>query len=226
MADKDPDWLGELRWQGYPRLDAVRDVASALEAEESGAPPRAKNRHEPAVDPRVQELARENESLRARIDALSRLSGEFERRLSEAGTSYEGAVLEAESRLRDAALERERLAGELGAAKAENARLTARDAAREADLRLERERRADAEKAALAARRELTELAAEAERLRADAAGHAGSLLELRRQASSQNERLIQSKALSDEDVRLLRQELREFLAKFHRIQETFGEKP
>jgi hypothetical protein len=226
MGNQDPDWLGELRWRGYPRLDAVRDVASEIEAEDAAPPPRQPVRKESAGDARVEELARENESLRARLEALARLSGEFERRLAEAGTAYEGAVLEAESRLRDAAFERERLSGELGAAKDENARMIARDGAREADLRLERERRSDAEKAALAARRELTELAAEAERLRAEAAGHAGALLELRRQASSQNERLIQSKALSDEDVRLLRQELREFLAKFHRIQETFGEKP
>ena len=48
----------------------------------------------------------------------------------------------------------------------------------------------------------------------------------LRRQASAQNEHLVQSKALTDEDVRMLRQEMREFLAKFHRIQDSFGEKP
>jgi hypothetical protein len=219
VSDQDLEWLGDLRWRGYPHLQPVRDVASASPSE-TPPPPAAS-----IPDPRIGELARENETLNARNEAMGRLAGEFERRLSEAGSSYEGAVLEAESRLRDAALERQHLAGELEAAKAEGTRLTARDAAREADLRLERERRADLEKALLDARRKAEELALEAERLRADAAGHAGALAELRRQASTSNEHLLQAKALTDEDVRLLRAEMREFLAKFHRIQETFGEK-
>ena len=46
------------------------------------------------------------------------------------------------------------------------------------------------------------------------------------RQAAAQNAHLLQSKALTDEDIHLLRSEMREFLAKFHRIQDTFGEKP
>lgn len=221
MDDQDLEWLGDLRWQGYPRLHPMRDVASAPPAEGPPTPPVI-----PPPDPRLGELARDNEALRARIEALGRLAAEFERRLSEAGANYEGALLEAESRLRDAALERQHLAGELEAAKAEGVRLTARDAARESDLRLERERRADAEKALLDARRKSEELELEAESLRAEAAGRAGALAELRRQASAQNDRLIQSKALTDEDVRLLRQEMREFLAKFHRIQDASGEKP
>jgi hypothetical protein len=219
MDDPDLEWLGDLRWKGYPHLQPVGDVASALQPE--GGPPQTL-----AADPRLGELARGNEALQARIEALSRLAAEFERRLSDAGTAYEGAVLESESRLRDAALERQHLAGELEAAKAEGARLTARDAAREADLRLERERRSDAEKALLGSRRKAEELELEAERLRSEAAGHAGALAELRRQASASNDHLLQSKALTDEDVRLLRQEMREFLAKFHRIQDSFGEKP
>lgn len=221
VEDQDLKWLGDLRWQGYPHLQPVRDVVSAPPADAAPREPEA-----PLPDPRLGELARDNEALRARIDGLSRLAGEFERRLTEAGSNYEGALLEAESRLRDAALESRQLAGELAASKAECERLAARDAAREADLRLERERRSDAEKALLAARRKAEELEREAVELRSEAAAHAGALEELRRQASSQNDRLIQSKALTDEDVRLLRQEMREFLAKFHRIQESFGEKP
>lgn len=218
-VEEDPDlnWLGDLRWRGYPRLQPVRDVASQSEAPKRDAPAAP-------PDPRLAELARDNEALIARVESLGRLAAEFERRLSEAGTAYEGAVLEAESRLRDAELERQRLTGELDAAKAEVARLTSRDATREADLRLERERRADAEKAVLTARRELLELSAATERVRAEAAGHEGALAELRRQASEHNERLIQSKALTDEDVRLLRQELRDFLAKLHRIQDSPGD--
>ena len=219
MHDQDLDWLGDPRWQGYPHLTAVRDVASV--------PPDAEaSRERPGPDPRAGVLAGENEALRARIEALGRLAQEFERRLAETGAAYEGAVLQAESRVRDAALERQRLAGELDAAKAEGARLTARDAAREADLRLERERRADAEKALLEARRRAEELTLEAERLRAETAKQEGTLMELRRQASSQNEKLFQSKALTDEDVRLLRQEMREFLAKFHRLQDSSEETP
>ncbi len=223
MAHSDPDWLGDLRWRGYPRLDAVRDM-SATAAASPDAPPRERRAPEPEPDARLTELARENEVLRARLDGLSRLAGEFERRLSDAGASYEAAVLDAESKLRDAALERERLSGELEAARDELARSAAREAGREADLRLERERRADGERALAEARRKLEERAAESERLRAAASEQTGQLAELRRQASAQNDKLLQAKALTDEDVRLLRQEMREFLAKFHRIQETFGE--
>ena len=220
MDDQDLDWLGDLRWQGYPHLKPARDLVAPPE----GGPPPSPEKS--PSDPRLDELARENEALRARIEGLSRLAGEFERRLSEAGAAYEGSVLEAESRLRDAALERERLAGELEAAKAEGGRMAARDAAREADLRLERERRGDAEKALLAARRKAEEFELEAERLRTKEAAHAGVLEELRRQAAAQNAHLVQAKALTDEDIHLLRSEMREFLAKFHRIQDTFGEKP
>lgn len=225
---EDTDWLGDLRWNGYPSLRPVRDVASS----EPGPAPREPGatraaghdaKHPPAkaslrTDPRLSEFARENESLRARLEQLARLAPEFERRLSEAGAAFEDAALEADSRLRDSALERERLTGELEAAKTGVSRLAARDASREADLRLERERRAEAEKALLDARRKLEELSAEVERLRATASEQAGTLAELRLQASSQNERLVQSKALTDQDVRLLRSEMRDFLAKFARL--------
>ncbi len=224
MDDKDASWLGDPRWRGYPRLDAVRDTA-AMEAKAAAPPAAPRPKPAPPADPRAAELARENEALRARQAELGRLAAEFERRLSEAGAAYEGAVLQAESRLRDAALERERLSGELESARAEVARLSARDAARESDLRLERERRADAEKALLEARRRLEETLADADRARAAASESAGAMKELRAQASAQNERLLQAKALTDEDVRLLRHEMREFLAKFHRIQDTLGDK-
>ncbi|MFI5351150.1 MAG: hypothetical protein ACHQ2Z_16520 [Elusimicrobiota bacterium] len=216
MDEQDLDWLGDLRWRGYPRLKSESETFPSTEPA-----PRAS----PAPDPRLGELARENETLRSRLEAMGRLAAEFERRLSEAGASYEGAVLEAESRLREAALERQHLAGALEAAKAEGARLSARDAAREADLTLERERRAEAEKGLLVLRRKADDLELETQRLRGEAAGAAGALAELRRQASGQNERLLQAKALTDEDVRLLRAEMKEFLAKFHRIQDSFGEK-
>jgi hypothetical protein len=217
MDDSDLEWLGDPRWQGYPHLTAVRDAASAPEPAPSARP-------EPPPDPRVGVLAAENEALRARLESMSRLAQDFDRRLAETGAAYEGAILEAESRGRDGALARQRLAGELDAAKAEGARLTARDAAREAELRLERERRADAERALLEARRRAEELSLETERLRAETAKQEGTLIELRRQASAQNERLIQSKILTDEDVRLLREEMREFLAKLHRLQASTGE--
>jgi len=221
MADPDLDWLGDVRWHGYPRLESLRDLGP--DAGKGDVPRRAALQAGP--DPRLTELARDNEALRARLEALTRLAAEFERRLSEAGTSYEGAVLEAESRLRDAMLERERLSGELGFARGEAARLTAHAAALEADLRLERERRADAEKALGDVRRRLQELDEESEALRASAAANGGAAEELRRQAGALNERLIQAKVLTDQDVNLLRQELRDFIAKFHRIQDSLGER-
>jgi len=219
MAD-DLDWLGDLRWKGYPHLTPVRDVAS------EPAPAGTGERPAPAPDPRAAELARDNEGLRAKIDQLARLAGEFEKRLSEAGRAYEGALLEAESRLRDGALDRERLSGELGSARSECARLLARDASREAETRLERERRGDAEKALAVERRRVEELSERVERLRAAAAERDGAIAELRRQASAHAERLLLSKELTDQDVATLRQELREFLARLHRLQDEPGDKP
>lgn len=225
MENGDPDWLGDLRWHGYPRLEPMPDASARAPAGVEAPLPAAPRRPAPAAaDPRAEDLARENETLRARLRELARLAGEFERRLSEAGASYEAAVLEAESKLRDAALERERLSGELSAARDELSRAEAREAGRDADLRLERERRADAERALAEARRKSEERGAQAESLRAAAAEQVGRVEELRRQAAAQNDRLLQAKALTDEDVRLLRQEMREFLAKFHRLQDGHGE--
>lgn len=225
MPDRDTDWLGELRWRGYPRLDAVRDEAARIEAEDDPvARPRAP-KVLPEVDPvRHAEVLRENEALRARVEEMSRLSSEFRRRLDETATAYEGAMLEADSRARSAELEHERLSGELESARAEIARLSLRDEAREVGLRLERDKFAAAEKNLLEARRKLEDAERAAQDLRDAAARREGALGELRRQAAAQNEFLAQSKALTDQDIRLLRQEMREFLAKFHRIQESFGE--
>jgi chromosome segregation ATPase len=177
MEDLDPDWLGDLRWSGTraPEGSAPR-----------GLSPPATPKSDANADARLQELERENESLRARLEMLTRLAGDFERRLAAAGAAYESAVFDAESRLRDVTLERERLFGEADAAQAEVARLSARDVSREADLRLERERRADAEKALLESRRRLEEATAEYERLKNAAAQQVGALAELRRLASSQ----------------------------------------
>ena len=96
-----------------------------------------------------------------------------------------------------------------------------KDGARDNELALERERRADAEKSLLEARRRLVDLEAEILRSTGKCAELAGSIGELRRQADSSNARLLQAKALTDSDVQLLRQEMREFLAKFHRIQDS-----
>jgi chromosome segregation ATPase len=153
VNEDDLGWLGDLRWQGYPHMQPMRDVVS--EAAVSAAPYQQPAHLEPTTDPKLAELARDNELLRAKIDQLTKLAGEFDRRLKEAGNAYEGAVLDVESRLRDAIFERERLNGELQAAKAESSRLTTRDATREADLRIERERRNDAEKSLAEARQEL-----------------------------------------------------------------------
>src|SRR5579859_6836830 len=157
MPTDDPGWLGDLRWQGYPRLETPR----GLSAPGGGDPP---PRTAKAAEG---DAARENEALRGKLEAMTRLVHEFDRRLAEAGSAYEGAVLEAESKQRQAALERERAAGELEALKGEAGRLTVRDAAREADLRLERERSLEAQKALLDARRKLEDMNGEAERLRA-----------------------------------------------------------
>lgn len=211
------DWLGELSWQGYPRLSPVRDMASAPE-QPAVVRPRKGN------DVRLETLARENEALRARVETMASLAAEFERRLSEAVSSYEGAALDSDSARRSAELENARLAGELESARAELARRESREHIRESDLSLERERRADAEKALVEARRRVNDLEADLAAARNKAGELSGSVGELRRQASASHERLLQAKTLTDQDVQILRAEMREFLAKFHRIQETFAE--
>jgi len=209
------EWLGELSWQGYPRLSPIRDLASAPDAE---APPRPRK----GSDLRVEALARENEELRAKLASVAALASEFERRLSDAASSYEGAALESDSARRSLELEHARLAGELESARAELTRREARELTRESELTLERERRADCEKALLDARRRLNDLEADVAAARSKGAELSGSVGELRRQASASNERLLQAKSLTDQDVQILRAEMREFLAKFHRIQESF----
>ena len=219
LNEDSKDWLGDLSWQGYPRLAPVRDVAE--DADQAPEPRRARK----AGDGRVEALARENEALRAKVDSLSGLAAEFERRLAEAAQSYEAALLEAESARRSAELESARLAGELESARAELSRRESRDHSREADLALERERRADAEKSLIEARRRVNGLEEETAAARSKAAELSGSVGELRRQAAASHERLLQAKTLTDQDVQILRAEMREFLAKFHRIQETFADK-
>lgn len=218
MADpKDPDWLGDLRWQGYPRLQPVADLSSRVKPEDPGDPavtPRAPG----APGGRLEDLAQENESLRSRLDRLLRLAAEFERRLEDAGRRYEDALLEAESRETGLRLEKERLEGERDGAKAEAERRAAHERALEGELGLERARREQCERELAEARRRLELLEAEAGRFKQLHAETAGAVAELRRQASSQSERLLQAKSLTDQDVMLLRQELREFLAKFHRL--------
>lgn len=212
------DWLGDLSWKGYPRLVPIKDVASQPDA---GLPsPRPRR----GGDLRAETLARENEALRSKVAAMSGLAAEFERRLAEAASSYEGAVLESDSARRSAELESARLAGELESARSELSRRESRELSRESDLALERERRADAEKALVEARRRLNDLESEVAAARSKAAELSGSVGELRRQASASHERLLQAKTLTDQDVQILRAEMREFLAKFHRIQETFAE--
>ncbi len=214
--DESRDWLADLNWQGYPRLVPIHDAASD--------PDFPRPRKAGAV--RAETVARENEALRAKLDALTALASEFERRLSQAAQSYEGAALESESARNAAELENARLTGELDSARAELARREAREHTREADLVLERERRADADRALLEARRRVNDLETDLATARSKGAQLSGSIGELRRQAEASSERLAQAKALGDQDVSLLRAEMREFLAKFYRIQELFAEKP
>lgn len=221
------DWLGNLNWKGYPRLAPIRDVGAAADKLPDTPRPRK------GEDVRVETLTREKESLRAeaealrtRVGTLSGLASEFERSLFDAAASYESAALEAESARRELDLDKARLKGELDSARAELARRESRELNRESELSLERDRRADCEKALLEARRRLNDLDAELTGARAKAAELAGSIAELRRQASASHDRLLQAKALTDQDVQLLRAEMREFLAKFHRIQESFTDTP
>lgn len=211
-APKD-DWLGDLRWQGYPRLDPVSDLAGRVDPSDPALPPR------PALTGgRLEDLAKENELLRSRLDRLTRLAQEFERRLEEAGRRYEEALLEAEARETGLRLEKERLEGERDGARAEAERRAAHEGALDGFLNLERGRREAAERELDTLRRRVELAEADADRYKKLHAETSGAVGELRRQAGAQSERLLQAKALSDQDVALMRQELRDFLAKFHRL--------
>lgn len=219
------DWLGDLKWMGYPRLAPVRDVAA--DAAPDSPAPRPRKTGDIRAETAAREnaaLIRENEAQKAKIESFAGLIAEFERRLSEASAAYEGAALDTDNARRAAELENARLTGELESARAEVARREARELSRESDLTLERERRADSERALLESRRRANDLEFELTAARSKAAELAGSIVELRRQASAAHERLLQAKALTDQDVSLLRSEMRDFLAKFHRqIQDTYG---
>jgi chromosome segregation ATPase len=212
------DWLGDLKWMGYPRLAPIRDaVAAADAAPDSPRPLRT------GGNVRAEALARENEALRAKLEALAGFAADFERRLSEAAAAYEGAALDYDTARRSAELDNARLSGELEAARSELARREARELARAAEFSLERERRADCEKGLLEAKRKVNDLEIELAATRSKAGELSGSISELRRQAEASHARLLQAKALTDQDVHLLRSEMREFLAKFHRIQESLA---
>ena len=221
-SPKDPDWLGDLRWQGYPRLESIPDLASRVDTGDPAVPEKA-----PAgPSPRLEDLVKENENLRSRLDRLLRLAMEFERRLEDAGRRYEDALIEAETRETGLRLEKERLEGERDGAKAEAERRAARERGLEGELGLERARREKAERDLAEARRRLELAEAESGRYRQLHAENAGAVAELRRQASTQSERLLQAKALTDQDMILLRQEMREFLAKFHRLTDSEPPQP
>lgn len=219
------DWLGGLNWKGYPRLSSIRDLGED-KTPDAPRPRRADDAKLETLSREKESLRAEAEALRARVLALKGLASEFERRLSDASSSYEDAALESDSARRSLELENARLAGELESARAEVARREARDHNREADLSLERERRADCEKSLLEARRKANDMETELAAARAKGAELAGSIAELRRQAALSHERLLQAKVLTDQDVHILRAEMREFLAKFHRIQETLPDAP
>ncbi|MEK7232724.1 MAG: hypothetical protein AAB268_02825 [Elusimicrobiota bacterium] len=221
------DWLGDLRWQGYPSLSPVRDIAGDIDHLADVPRPLRKE------GIRLETLIREKEALRGELEAqririgtLSGLASEFERRLSDAASSYEGAALESESARRSLEIENARLSGELESARAEIARREARELARESDLALERERRSDCEKSLLEARRRLNDQESELAAARSKGAELAGSIGELRRQAAASHKVLLQAKALTDQDVHILRAEMREFLEKFRRIQESLSDTP
>lgn len=215
-SPKDPDWLGDLRWEGYPRLQPVADLSGRVKPEDPGDAAVTPRPAAPAG--RLEDVVKENESLRARLDRLLRLASEFERRLEEAGRRYEDALLEAEARETGLRLEKERLEGERDGARAEAERRAAHEGALDGFLSLERARREAAERELETLRRRVELAEGDAARYKKLHAEAAGALGELRRQASASSERLVQAKALTDQDVALLRQEMREFLAKFHRL--------
>ncbi|MEK7859045.1 MAG: hypothetical protein AAB320_07880 [Elusimicrobiota bacterium] len=171
-----------------------------------------------ALEHLVSKLSKENSELRQnQMDAQARLS-DFENKLSRAREGYEGHIgkLDAQVRLLEEQAQslrkdREFLEGAFH-------RLEGRNKSLEEESRLHLEKNAHAEKGLLELRRKLSDGEAELAKLRVDDAAKAGALLELRKQSSVYQDRLVVSSQHVDSDVTLLRQELRDFLIKVKRV--------
>ena len=106
-------------------------------------------------------------------------------------------------------------------------RLEVRAQALEADLRQALAKSAASEQNGLEARRGLSALEPELQRLKQEGAAAQATIAELRRQASSYRERVVEFQEHTGSDVAMLRQELREFLIKVKRlIDEAAGRQP
>ncbi|HAM34984.1 MAG TPA: hypothetical protein DEB40_12030 [Elusimicrobia bacterium] len=167
------------------------------------------------------QLARQKEEsalLRQRQGSFRGIAAELEAKLSRARESYESTIarLEQQAQLLEAqlqALRQDKDVLDKAFQRLEDRAQTAENESRQA-----RERAAAAEAQLLDLRRRYDEAVGERERLRLAQASVEATVSELRRQASGYQERLVQAKEITDSDVTLLRQELREFLVKVKRL--------
>lgn len=168
----------------------------------------------------LEKALREAAELRADHSRVSGTLAEFETKMSRAREAYETHIAKLESQVKLLDEQSKSLRGDKSFLEGAFTRLEDRNKALENETRSLIERAASAERAQLELRRQATDLQADLGQTRIEDAAKRGALEELRKQASVYQERLVLSKELTDSDVNLLRQELRDFLAKVKRINE------
>jgi chromosome segregation ATPase len=160
----------------------------------------------------------ENDRLRQRQEESRAVQAELEAKLVRLKESQDSAVsnLREKVRLLEEQIQAQRQ--DKGFAEKAFERLEVRAQALEADLRQALAKSAAAEQNGLEARRRLGELDPELQRLKQEGAAAGATIAELRRQASSYQERVVEFQEHTGSDVAMLRQELREFLIKVKRL--------
>lgn len=228
------EWLSQFRKDVDAAVEpAARGANAAFELwwkseqeDIAAAPPPA---FEPAKpDTRLESLALEREELRRQLDDAKRREALMQERIG--AMERERAALEVEvSQLRllvsnsqaQARAQEDQsraLRGDKAFLEGAFSRLEDRNKALENEARLLLDKLAMADRYGLEARARVTELDTELNKIRVQDAAKGGALEELRKQVSVYHERLVLKHELTDSDVNLLRQELREFLAKLKRV--------
>lgn len=226
------DWLTQFRKDVDAAVEPARGANAAFDLwwrgeQESVVEPRARL-EAPRPDPRLESLALEREELRRQLEDAAKRERALQERVGalekeRAAAEVDRSKLQQELNARDAQAklveEQSRaLRGDKQFLEGAFARLEDRNKALENEARLLHEKLAMAERSALEARAKCSDLDAELGRLRVQDALKAGALEELRKQVSVHQQNLVLKHELTDSDVNLLRQELRDFLAKLKRL--------
>lgn len=226
------DWLSQFRKDVDAAVEPARSANAAFELwwkNEQESVTSAPQRLEPAKpDTRLESLAIEREELRRQLEDAKRRElmlqervGSMERERAAAEVEISRLGLDASNSRAQLKAQEDQLRalrGDKSFLEGAFARLEDRNKALENEVRLVMDKQSAAERFGLEARAKAAELEAELGKLRVQDAAKGGALEELRKQVSVYHERLVLKHELTDSDVNLLRQELRDFLAKLKRM--------